>query len=224
MTYLSAGTEGGREVTCYAESADGLAWQDVPRPLEMSEGAVRWISQVGDQVQAGDVLGWIDDASARQSLVDAELSVLQAQEALEEAQDTAALEQAVAHVDVEGVGLAVDVGDHQVEVAGEDPIEGATRDDLVAGLIRAGHRHARAITDQDDLTRLVREQGRAQGFQEREVLDADALVIAEGMTAIRPDRRLFADRGIAVHLIGDAREPRNLMLAIAEGEELGRSI
>ncbi|KAA9007931.1 UDP-N-acetylmuramate--L-alanine ligase [Histidinibacterium aquaticum] len=42
--------------------------------------------------------------------------------------------------------------------AGEDPIEGASRDDLVAGLIRAGHRHARAIVDEDDLTRLVREQ------------------------------------------------------------------
>jgi len=26
-----------------------------------------------------------------------------------------------------------------------------------------------------------------------------------------------------VHMIGDAKEPRNLMLAIAEGEELGRS-
>lgn len=33
-------------------SSDGLSWRDVPRPLEMSEGAVRWISQVGDQVQA----------------------------------------------------------------------------------------------------------------------------------------------------------------------------
>jgi 2,4-dienoyl-CoA reductase-like NADH-dependent reductase (Old Yellow Enzyme family)/thioredoxin reductase len=52
----------------------------------------------------------------------------------------------------------------------------------------------------------------------------DALVIAEGMTAIRPDRRLFTDRPIAVHTIGDAKEPRNLMLAIAEGEELGRTI
>ena len=59
----------------------------------------------------------------------------------------------------------------------------------------------------------------------QEVLDGmDALVIAEGMTPIRPDRRLFADRPIAVHLIGDAREPRNLMLAIAEGEEIGRSV
>jgi thioredoxin reductase len=54
--------------------------------------------------------------------------------------------------------------------------------------------------------------------------DMDALVIAEGMTAIRPDRRLFAGRPIAVHTIGDAKEPRSLMLAIAEGEELGRSL
>ena len=42
--------------------------------------------------------------------------------------------------------------------AGEDPIEGASRDDLVAGLIRHGHRHARAIRDEEDLERLVREQ------------------------------------------------------------------
>ncbi|MGB8623638.1 MAG: UDP-N-acetylmuramate--L-alanine ligase, partial [Paracoccaceae bacterium] len=46
----------------------------------------------------------------------------------------------------------------EVYAAGEDPIEGATRDDLVAGLIRHGHRHARAIVDEDDLERLVREQ------------------------------------------------------------------
>ena len=54
--------------------------------------------------------------------------------------------------------------------------------------------------------------------------DMDALVISEGMTAIRPDRRLFKDRATVVHMIGDAKEPRNLMLAIAEGEELGRSL
>ncbi len=47
-----------------------------------------------------------------------------------------------------------------VFAAGEDPIEGASRDDLVAGLIAHGHRHARAIHDEDDLTRLVREQAR----------------------------------------------------------------
>ncbi|SLN11240.1 UDP-N-acetylmuramate--L-alanine ligase [Roseovarius albus] len=45
-----------------------------------------------------------------------------------------------------------------IYAAGEDPIEGAGRDDLVAGLIRHGHRHARAIQDEDDLERLVREQ------------------------------------------------------------------
>ncbi|RAK22963.1 UDP-N-acetylmuramate--L-alanine ligase [Salipiger aestuarii] len=48
----------------------------------------------------------------------------------------------------------------EVYAAGEDPIPGATRDDLVAGLIRHGHRHARAILSEDDLERLVREQGR----------------------------------------------------------------
>jgi UDP-N-acetylmuramate--alanine ligase len=45
-----------------------------------------------------------------------------------------------------------------VFAAGEDPIEGAGRDDLVAGLINHGHRHARAIVSEDDLERLVREQ------------------------------------------------------------------
>ncbi|WP_249200211.1 UDP-N-acetylmuramate--L-alanine ligase [Thetidibacter halocola] len=49
----------------------------------------------------------------------------------------------------------------EVYAAGEDPIPGATRDDLVAGLVRHGHRHARAIRDEDDLERLVREQAQA---------------------------------------------------------------
>ncbi|WP_170343714.1 MULTISPECIES: UDP-N-acetylmuramate--L-alanine ligase [Ruegeria] len=44
--------------------------------------------------------------------------------------------------------------------AGEDPIEGASRDDLVQGLIRHGHRHARALLDEADLERLVLEQAR----------------------------------------------------------------
>ncbi len=48
----------------------------------------------------------------------------------------------------------------EVFSAGEEPIEGATRDDLVAGLIAHGHRHARAILSEDDLARLVREQAR----------------------------------------------------------------
>ena len=52
------------------------------------------------------------------------------------------------------------VGIAEVYGAGEEPIEGASRDDLVAGLIRHGHRHARAVTNEDDLERLVREQAR----------------------------------------------------------------
>ncbi len=47
-----------------------------------------------------------------------------------------------------------------VYAAGEEPIAGASRDDLVAGLIRHGHRHARAILSEEDLARLVREQAR----------------------------------------------------------------
>ncbi|MEY3004416.1 MAG: hypothetical protein RLZZ491_1592 [Pseudomonadota bacterium] len=52
------------------------------------------------------------------------------------------------------------VGIAEVYAAGEDPIAGASRDDLVAGLIRHGHRHARAVVSEDDLERLVREQAR----------------------------------------------------------------
>lgn len=52
------------------------------------------------------------------------------------------------------------VGIADVYAAGEDPIPGASRDDLVAGLIAHGHRHARAVTDEADLARLVREQAR----------------------------------------------------------------
>ena len=48
----------------------------------------------------------------------------------------------------------------EVYAAGEDPIEGAGRDDLVAGLVRHGHRHACAIETEDDLTRLVRENAK----------------------------------------------------------------
>lgn len=48
----------------------------------------------------------------------------------------------------------------EVYAAGEDPIPGASRDDLVAGLIAHGHRHARAILSEADLERLVREQAR----------------------------------------------------------------
>lgn len=48
----------------------------------------------------------------------------------------------------------------EVYAAGEEPVPGASRDDLVAGLIAHGHRHARAILDEADLGRLFREQAR----------------------------------------------------------------
>jgi len=48
------------------------------------------------------------------------------------------------------------VGITPVYSAGEDPVPGAGRDDLVAALRRHGHRYAVALDDEDDLERLVR--------------------------------------------------------------------
>ena len=48
------------------------------------------------------------------------------------------------------------VGIAEVFAAGEAPIPGASRDDLVAGLIAHGHRHALAIPSEDALVDLVR--------------------------------------------------------------------
>jgi len=52
------------------------------------------------------------------------------------------------------------VGIADVYAAGEDPIEGADRDGLVAGLIQHGHRHARSVETEADLAKLVKEQAR----------------------------------------------------------------
>ncbi|MFV2052175.1 UDP-N-acetylmuramate--L-alanine ligase [Aliiroseovarius sp. YM-037] len=52
------------------------------------------------------------------------------------------------------------VGIAEVYGAGEDPIEGASRDDLVAGLVRHGHRHAIAVNDEDALAALVRNEAK----------------------------------------------------------------
>jgi len=50
------------------------------------------------------------------------------------------------------------IGIGEVFAAGETPIEGATRDDLVAGLVAHGHRHARAVDDETALVDLVRNE------------------------------------------------------------------
>ena len=52
------------------------------------------------------------------------------------------------------------VGIADVFAAGEEPIEGASRDDLVAGLISAGHRDARVVSSEDDLVELVRAEAK----------------------------------------------------------------
>ncbi|MEP3687590.1 MAG: UDP-N-acetylmuramate--L-alanine ligase [Sulfitobacter dubius] len=52
------------------------------------------------------------------------------------------------------------VGIADVYAAGEEPIPGADRDGLVAGLIQHGHRHAYAVEDAEALTRLVLREAR----------------------------------------------------------------
>ena len=53
------------------------------------------------------------------------------------------------------------VGISEVFAAGEDPIAGASRDDLVEGLIAHGHRDVLAISGEDDLLRLVHDVAQA---------------------------------------------------------------
>ncbi len=52
------------------------------------------------------------------------------------------------------------VGISEVFAAGEEPIEGASRDDLVKGLIAHGHRDARAIESEEALAELVQSEAR----------------------------------------------------------------
>ncbi|GAA6182229.1 UDP-N-acetylmuramate--L-alanine ligase [Shimia sp. NS0008-38b] len=49
------------------------------------------------------------------------------------------------------------VGIADVFAAGEAPIEGASRDDLITGLVAHGHRHAVAISEEADLVALVKD-------------------------------------------------------------------
>jgi len=52
----------------------------------------------------------------------------------------------------------------------------------------------------------------------------DSVVVAETMTTVRDAKNLLKGRDIEVHMIGDAKTPRNLMLAMSEAEELGREL
>jgi RND family efflux transporter MFP subunit len=93
-------TQGDLSIT-----ADGTgvlaASSEVELAFDASGTLMELLVAVGDRVEAGDVLGWIDDTDARNAVVEAELTVLQAQEALEEAADLAALEHAVAEAELQ---------------------------------------------------------------------------------------------------------------------------
>jgi 2,4-dienoyl-CoA reductase-like NADH-dependent reductase (Old Yellow Enzyme family)/thioredoxin reductase len=52
----------------------------------------------------------------------------------------------------------------------------------------------------------------------------DTVVVAEALTSVRVAKQMLDRRKYEVHLIGDAKTPRNLMLAQSEAEEIARSI
>ncbi len=54
--------------------------------------------------------------------------------------------------------------------------------------------------------------------------DFDTVVVAEAMAPVRDARQMLQHRKMEVYVIGDAKSPRNLMLAQSEAEEIGRSI
>ena len=58
----------------------------------------------------------------------------------------------------------------------------------------------------------------------RETLPADAVILATGAVASRELYEALQDSGVAVHLVGDAKEPRRIVEAIREGFEQGLAI
>jgi RND family efflux transporter MFP subunit len=68
--------------------------------FDSSSTLLELLVEVGDVVQAGDLLAYIDDTDARNAVAEAELSMLQAEQALDEAKDTAQLEQAVSQAEL----------------------------------------------------------------------------------------------------------------------------
>jgi len=52
----------------------------------------------------------------------------------------------------------------------------------------------------------------------------DTVVVAESMASVREAGRLLKERDVTVHVIGDAKTPRNLMLGLAEADEIAREI
>ncbi|MEE4111794.1 MAG: FAD-dependent oxidoreductase [Desulfobacteraceae bacterium] len=52
----------------------------------------------------------------------------------------------------------------------------------------------------------------------------DTVVVAEAMTSVREAKPMLDRRKIDLYVIGDAKSPRNLMLAQSEAEEIGRTV
>ncbi len=66
---------------------------------------------------------------------------------------------------------------------------------------------------------VFRSQGRSYTL-----IDFDTLVLAEAQTSVRDAMNLLKTSKAQVHIIGDAKHPRHLMMAINEGEEMGRAL
>jgi 2,4-dienoyl-CoA reductase-like NADH-dependent reductase (Old Yellow Enzyme family)/thioredoxin reductase len=60
--------------------------------------------------------------------------------------------------------------------------------------------------------------------KEEKLTGFDSIILSEKMEPIRETKKLFKKSDIGLHIIGDANLPRNIMFAIAEGEEAGSSI
>lgn len=52
----------------------------------------------------------------------------------------------------------------------------------------------------------------------------DTIVVAESMSSVRDVKPMLDRRHVELHIIGDAKSPRHLMLAMSEAEETGRAL
>ena len=62
------------------------------------------------------------------------------------------------------------------------------------------------------------------GDQAMELRGFESVVLADSFVSLREVANLLKGHPAGVHFIGDAKQPRHLMYAISEGEELGRSL
>jgi NADPH-dependent 2,4-dienoyl-CoA reductase/sulfur reductase-like enzyme len=62
------------------------------------------------------------------------------------------------------------------------------------------------------------------GDQTIELVGFESVVLADAFVSLREAANLMKGNNGRVHFIGDAKQPRHLMYAISEGEELGRAL